>query len=479
MKKVFSLLAVVLALAACNKDSQGPNSDKPAQGIPFQSTLLSSSASKALSESGSSISSTWAVNEEVALVYSIGSTAYNTTARISSVDAQGNATLTGTLAATPTEETPVTLIYPASAADGTSGQVKDNLLYSQDGTLEYISEYLDVRTSSGVLMVNGTTATLKNSVSMEMQFSIWQLTLEDGNAQDINATSLLLKNGSTLLASATNTASSQFYLAVPATTGANLSVIALTSTKAYSFSQSGVSLAARKYYRSTVTLAPDMTYTPMTLEAVTSGDFHISAAPAGMQYSKNGGAKQSINTAGEWISMEIGDVVQFYGNGTSISSYSGTSIKKGYNDTFRCIVYGNIMSLLDEDGFATCTSLSTAYTFNYLFDSNTTLTDASGLLLPATTLTEGCYVLMFMGCSNLVTAPSLPATTLSDGCYAGMFVGCSSLTEAWVKADYDDATCYEMFSGCSTTGTLHTAAGNTHWSAGTNLPASWTIETDY
>ena len=91
-------------------------------------------------------------------------------------------------------------------------------------------------------------------------------------------------------------------------------------------------------------------------------------------------------------------------------------------------IYGNIMSLVDEEGFATATTLTANNAFSQLFSNYTTLKDASGLLFPATTLTNYCYQNMFIYCSNLTAAPVLPATTLADYCYSNMFSECTSLT---------------------------------------------------
>ena len=62
-----------------------------------------------------------------------------------------------------------------------------------------------------------------------------------------------------------------------------------------------------------------------------------------MQYSVNGGAKTAVTTQdNEYvISVSVGDKVQFYGNGTSITSYSGTRFNDG---TAEYYLYGNIMS---------------------------------------------------------------------------------------------------------------------------------------
>ena len=95
-------------------------------------------------------------------------------------------------------------------------------------------------------------------------------------------------------------------------------------------------------------------------------------------------------------------------------------------------VGGNIMSLLYGSNFIDKTRFPSGSTnnFYYLFRNNTTLVDASKLLLPATTLTNYCYFGMFNGCASLTSAPALPATTLTNYCYSDMFNGCASLTSA-------------------------------------------------
>jgi hypothetical protein len=71
--------------------------------------------------------------------------------------------------------------------------------------------------------------------------------------------------------------------------------------------------------------------------------------------------------------------------------------------------------------------------------------------LPATTLSLGCYFIMFSGCAGLTTAPELPATMLADNCYMQMFSGCSGLTSApALPATTLASKCYSyMFRGCT------------------------------
>ena len=223
--------------------------------------------------------------------------------------------------------------------------------------------------------------------------------------------------------------------------------------RAYAFNPGNLYPADGSYryrgYSVRLVQAVDPLAVPMTIEAITAGTISVSNPKNGMQYSKNGGAKTAVTTS---IDVAAGDKVQFYGNGTSITSYNGTKIT-GSGDDFTCKVYGNIMSLVDEENFATATTLSANYTFRALFNNNTTLTDASGLLLPATqlALATSCYYSMFEGCSALTAAPELPATTLVNECYYYMFKDCTALTTApALPATQLASYCYySMFEGCT------------------------------
>ena len=195
-----------------------------------------------------------------------------------------------------------------------------------------------------------------------------------------------------------------------------------------------------------IELKSKMLTTPLTIEALTAGNVKVQSPKSGMQYTLNGGAKTAVTSAA--INVAAGDKVAFYGNGTNITTYQGTYITGG---TAEVKVYGNIMSLVNEEHFDTATTLTAIRAFYCLFRENATLSDASGLLLPATTLTERCYMSMFENCENLAAAPVLPATTLTSNCYAYMFLGCTSLTTApELPAPVLAPMCYyNMFRDCS------------------------------
>ena len=137
-------------------------------------------------------------------------------------------------------------------------------------------------------------------------------------------------------------------------------------------------------------------------------------------------------------------------------------------------VGGNIMSLVYGSNFTgqeTTFPESFTYNFNGLFMNNTSLTDAENLLLPATTLTTGCYSQMFKGCTYLTKVPELPATTLVNQCYQQMFYGCSYLTKApELPATTLVANCYgSMFYNCSRLNYIKCLATNPN----SNYSSAW------
>ena len=112
---------------------------------------------------------------------------------------------------------------------------------------------------------------------------------------------------------------------------------------------------------------------------------------------------------------------------------------------------GNINSLVkvNFENDTNCYEFSSEW--EGFFQDKSKLKSAGNLILPATTLTDRCYQLMFYGCTALTTAPALPATTLADNCYDSMFYGCTALTTApALPATTLADNCYDsMFIGCT------------------------------
>jgi len=148
-----------------------------------------------------------------------------------------------------------------------------------------------------------------------------------------------------------------------------------------------------------------------------------------------------------------GKEIWICGNGTrTCPSYDDGRNENSINllPNADCSVGGNVMSLLHGDQNFNEYNESVNYQFVNLFHGAKHIINAKELILPLTTLAEGCYSNMFMGCTSLVTAPELPATTLVKYCYHCMFQACTSMITApelpaTTLADY----CYQqMFQGC-------------------------------
>ena len=208
-------------------------------------------------------------------------------------------------------------------------------------------------------------------------------------------------------------------------------------------------------------------------------------------------------TGGTIATLNTGDKVLLKGVNTTFGSSKGRNRIDG---TQNFHAEGNIMSLLYGDNFVGQTSLSGRdYALKGLFVSSSKITSAENLILPATTLSVGCYNDMFCDAVNLTIAPALPATTLTESCYSGMFARINYLTTAPVlPAPTLAQKCYaNMFlddgalnyvkclatnisaSNCtqgwlarvSSTGTFVKAANMSSWPRnGNGIPSGWTVQ---
>lgn len=158
------------------------------------------------------------------------------------------------------------------------------------------------------------------------------------------------------------------------------------------------------------------------------------------------------------IVLDQGEKVYYKGWGRQYCNDDALSFCN-FNATDDYLVYGNTMSLLYGDDFASQTELPAGsnFTFSGLFQHNDHLVSAENLMLPASVLVIWCYSYMFSDCISLATAPELPATNLAGCCYAYMFKDCSSLTTApELHASVLYNRCYfRMFKGCTSLTTTH------------------------
>ena len=190
----------------------------------------------------------------------------------------------------------------------------------------------------------------------------------------------------------------------------------------------------------------DDTPIPLTLEFSKSGTLSFDNAEVNnLKFSKN---KEAIEPVTGDIVVEAGDRIELFATRTSVPSGSYLRIHCDAN----CYVYGNVMSLIKEEGFDEVTA-AFSDCFRELFKGNTYIRShyLESLILPATELAGSCYESMFEDCKKLSTAPELPATSMYTNCYNAMFKGCISLTDApELPATSLSNTCYSnMFEGCT------------------------------
>lgn len=263
--KLFFMAALALMTAACSNDDNDLTTQQPvkAEGIPFTATISigESGTTRALSESGSTLVATWATGEKVALIYAVSATTYVKEAEVTP-QGDGTATISTTLEGSPADDTDVTIVYPASAVDGTTKDVKTNLLASQNGLLTgtgSISENYELRktTTPAKLKIDGTTASLKGTVSLTNQNAIFKLTLKDiDGTSDVSATSVVISDQTGVVTTVTPASGFEkvMYVALPTTATTLKFLVTGSDSKKYFNMASGLSLSA-SYYQSTVKLA--------------------------------------------------------------------------------------------------------------------------------------------------------------------------------------------------------------------------------
>ncbi len=239
---------------------------------------------------------------------------------------------------------------------------------------------------------------------------------------------------------------------------------------------------------------------PLTIEAIEDGFIDLTYPWSTFKYRKNGGEFQTVSGTAENIPVVAGDKITLYADGSENTSghyFTIRSFREHY-------VYGNIMSLLDSSNFKEAVTISQEEAFSQLFSSLMKTHPEKSLLLPATTLSKGCYKQMFKW-SNLTRAPELPATDLAESCYESMFQNCAALTKApdlnavkLVKNCYKNMfdACHSLnyvkclatnksASGCTftwlhgvaDTGTFVKANGVDWMTDISGIPSGWTVQT--
>lgn len=205
----------------------------------------------------------------------------------------------------------------------------------------------------------------------------------------------------------------------------------------------------------------------LTTEALESGTITFTMPSAvntskvtDVSYRKNGGEwATTANSSSEvvvTVDVDTDDVVEWKGNGTGYGGGGAFADCCHWGGTASFNVYGNLMSMLYNDGFRgkttypTTTIRATQHMFSYAL-----VVDATNLVLPATTCYGQAYMCLFDYCKSLIYPPAvLPAPTVKSAMYYNMFRGCTSLTTmpTILATSIDTAGTLHysgMFQGCS------------------------------
>ena len=176
-----------------------------------------------------------------------------------------------------------------------------------------------------------------------------------------------------------------------------------------------------------------------------------SSAPVVMNISTDTDTEYRVNS-GAWTKATADKKI----SGTKIqlrcrNKTSAQNIANLFDSTSgKCKVYGYLSDLLDWKKRLANTLTYTENCFQNAFSGCSYITDASGLILPTTTVAS-MYMYAFANCDSLTKAPALPATEVADYAYQDMFEYCSSLTAMpEIKATkIGTQSFYEMFAYCT------------------------------
>ena len=288
---LFLSLLSLLFLGSCASDdalteqTQDPEPDVPT--IPFTGTITTGNGPSAvaqaltaddgpfhaLSDEGTTLKATWEVGDELALIVN------GTLCKATVSEVTGNkAYISASVPATVSDGAEARLIYPYTAVNESTLEVKAGLLSEQDGTLATIAKELDVCKGSGTLSVANNTAKLKADVTMLEQYCIWRFATQcNGSALPIDQ--LTIKQGDEVYYSIylpSSGTSSGIYVVLSPSSAAEYTfkarpipslrgedkVIVLTKTV------SSLSLAAQKFYRSTLNFEAEVfTFSHYTWDA--------------------------------------------------------------------------------------------------------------------------------------------------------------------------------------------------------------------
>ena len=445
------LASIILILAACSDDgyrSLAPADPAGQAPVPVILTINATKGqtTRGLSPDGNTIKPVWSESDRVT-VLSAGGGVIGTMTPTSY--GSSTTTLKATINSPVSRGDPLNLVFPRTGRDytGQKGTLADIAANYDYATAQVVVQYADDK------IVSTTDAHFKNEQAI-VKFNLTDKKSQPVNASDLTITAEgLLQNATTTgpLTITPTAATNEIYAALSGLSG----VVTLTATidsKPYTI----VTPEPQKfedcgYYRVTSQIqgTPVAYPDPLTLECFDSKGCAVSVANYGdLEYKKNDGDWKKYQRQ---VNLNKGDKVSFRGKeATSTSNSKYMQISCNGN----CYVYGNVMSLISKDSYATMTNLPYSNTFQNLFQGNTNIYHDNGkdLVLPATKLRNQCYYNMFNGCTNLNYIKCLATDISAKDC-----------TTNWLKST-------------AKKGTFVKAEGVTWTEGDSGIPNGWTIK---
>lgn len=346
--KLFSMAAVALMMAACSSEDIMTQQEPAKQGglVHFTATLAAPTDGvmrTAYTEvtSGTdagTIKVAWEVGDEI-LVMNTGDPNKSGTVTVKTVNSDGSAIVEGVSSDFGNNGDKVGLAYPSGM------DIWKDKSITQDGTLSYIADNIDVRAGLGTLKVDGDKATLEDDVNMQSGIAIWKLTLQNNDATPaaLSASQVSIKVGDEIKASTATltTATSTVYLALLPFDGKDITINAITADGYHTYSKTGVTLEAGKYYQSTVQLAQTHEINIADLcndYTAQNGDILSGKLSNNVSISIADGATVTldgvnINGDGGWNKGDYAGLTPL-GDATIILKDGSENIVKGFNDNY-------------------------------------------------------------------------------------------------------------------------------------------------
>jgi hypothetical protein len=256
--KIFMMAALALTFAACSNNDDNDFAQQPAEQpangeITITATLDANDgvSTRALSIDGSNIASTWETTDQFAILYNNGTENTKSIATVDKIDGT-TVTITFTIPASLANNTPCTIVYPASAANAANtGADVATALATQDGTIENCPE---VRV--GTATIDKDNHSLSSVTKLAAQNAIFQFDTQDLTPSGIPVSEFKVSDGSGNVITTVTPSGTPFYVALPAMAAGTYWFNATYSGKPY-IAKATVTTAttAGKFYTTTVKMA--------------------------------------------------------------------------------------------------------------------------------------------------------------------------------------------------------------------------------